>query len=74
MCERNMDRLPLLNCQPGTWSHKPGMCLTGNQIGNLLVHKLALNFTEPQEPGLKFLSLKQLVFTYNYYLRIIPRA
>ena len=42
MCERNIDWLPLTCPQLGTWPATQACPLTGNETGNLLVHKLAL--------------------------------
>ena len=42
--ERNINVwLPLACPQPGTWPATQACALTGNQTGNILVHRLALN-------------------------------
>ena len=41
--ERNIYQLPLTRPQLGTWPTTQACALTGNQTGDLLVHRLALN-------------------------------
>ena len=42
-CERNMDGLPLVCSQMGTWPTTHACALTGNQTSDLLVCRLVLN-------------------------------
>ena len=43
MCERNINQLPLPHPQLGTWPAAQACALTGNQTGDLLVHRPVLN-------------------------------
>ena len=43
MCKRSINQLLLTRPAPGTWPETQACALTGNQTGNLLVHRLALN-------------------------------
>ena len=43
MCKRYIDRLPLTHTQLRTWPATQACALTGNQTGEVLVCRLALN-------------------------------
>ena len=43
MCERYINQLLLARPQLGTWPRTQVCALTGNQTGDLLVHRLVLN-------------------------------
>ena len=56
--ERNISVwLPLLCPQLGPWPETQACGLTGNQTGDPLVHRLALN--EPHQPGCAYLFFFQ---------------
>ena len=43
MCKRSINGLPLAEPPPGTWPATQACALTGNQTGDPLIHRLALN-------------------------------
>ena len=55
MCKRYTDWLPFTHPQLGTWPATQACAPTGNQTGDLWVHRPALNpLTESHEPGQKW--------------------
>ena len=53
-CERYIDQLPLTRFQLGTWPATQACALTGNQTGNPLVHRTALNPLNHTSQGFTF--------------------
>ena len=51
VCQRYIDWLPLAHPQLGTWHATQVCALTGNQTGDLLVRKQALNLLSHTSQG-----------------------
>ena len=60
MCERNINQLPLTCPQLGTWPATQARALTGNQTGEPLVCRLALNLSHTSQ-GFFFFFKKQVL-------------
>ena len=52
MCKIYIHQLSLTRPQPSIWPTTQACALTGNQTGDLLDHRLALNPPEPHQPRL----------------------
>ena len=51
MCERNIDQLPLVHLQTGTWPATQARAPTGNQTGDPFALQYDIQLTEPHQPG-----------------------
>ena len=71
MCERYIYRLSLMRPQMGTWPETQACALTGNQTGDLLVHRLALNPLSHTSQGLNSYFLNKGFCTITNYI-IVP--
>ena len=72
MCEKYLNWLSLAFHQPGAWPATQACALTGNQTGDLLVHRLVLNPLShtSQGSGFRKHSKNQIFSLYQGNIRV----